>query len=143
MSIPLSGDIHGSEPDTCAGRERARTRVDIVVETIQARRRIDARILLRSALETFERLGATPWAERARTELRATGESVAKPGVSVRDQLTPQELQITRLAAGGASNPEIAGQLFLSRKTVEYHLHKVFTKLGIAGRLELVKLDIG
>ena len=90
----------------------------------------------------FERLGAAPWSERARAELRATGESVAKPGIAARDRLTPQELQITRLAAGGASNPEIAGQLFMSRKTVEYHLHKAFTKLGIAGRLELVKLDL-
>ena len=56
---------------------------------------------------------------------------------------SPPGLQITRLAAGGASNPEIAGQLFVSRKTVEYHLHKAFTKLGIAGRRELVKLDLG
>jgi DNA-binding CsgD family transcriptional regulator len=123
--------------------DHARTQLCLGEALRRARRRIDARILLRLALETFERLGATPWAERARTQLRASGVSVAKPGVAVRDQLTPQELQITRLAAGGASNPEIAGQLFLSRKTVEYHLHKVFTKLGIAGRLELVKLDLG
>jgi DNA-binding CsgD family transcriptional regulator len=123
--------------------DHARTQLCLGEALRRARRRIDARILLRLALEMFERLGATPWAERARTQLRASGVSVAKPGVAVRDQLTPQELQITRLAAGGASNPEIAGQLFLSRKTVEYHLHKVFTKLGIAGRLELVKLDLG
>jgi DNA-binding CsgD family transcriptional regulator/tetratricopeptide (TPR) repeat protein len=122
--------------------DQARTQLCFGEALRRARRRIDARVQLRSALATFERLGAAPWADRARAELRATGESVAKPGIAVRDRLTPQELQITRLAAGGASNPEIAGQLFVSRKTVEYHLHKVFTKLGIAGRLELVKLDL-
>jgi DNA-binding NarL/FixJ family response regulator len=84
-----------------------------------------------------------PWAERARAELRATGETVGAPGKARRDRLTPQELQISRLAAGGASNPEIARQLFLSRKTVEYHLHKVFTKLDISGRWELARLDLG
>jgi DNA-binding CsgD family transcriptional regulator len=123
--------------------DQARTQLCFGEALRRARRRIDARTQLRSALETFDRLGAAPWAERARAELRATGESVARPGSAPRDRLTPQELQITRLAAGGASNPEIAGQLFVSRKTVEYHLHNVFTKLGIAGRLELVRLDLG
>jgi DNA-binding CsgD family transcriptional regulator/tetratricopeptide (TPR) repeat protein len=123
--------------------DQARTQLCFGEALRRERRRIDARTQLRSALETFDRLGAAPWAERARAELRATGESVARPGSAPRDRLTPQELQITRLAAGGASNPEIAGQLFVSRKTVEYHLHNVFTKLGIAGRLELVRLDLG
>ena len=122
--------------------DQARTQLCFGEALRRARRRINARMQLRSALETFDRLGAAPWAERARAELRATGESVARPGSAPRDRLTPQELQITRLAADGASNPEIAGQLFLSRKTVEYHLHNVFTKLGIAGRLELAKLDL-
>jgi len=122
--------------------DHARTQLCFGEALRRARRRTDARVQLREALGRFDRLGAVPWADRARAELRATGESVAKPGIAVRDRLTPQELQITRLAAAGASNPEIAGQLFVSRKTVEYHLHKVFSKLGIAGRLELVKLDL-
>jgi len=93
-------------------------------------------------VETFDRLGAEPWAERARSELRASGESVVRSADPLHVRLTPQELQISRLAARGASNLEIAAQLFVSRKTVEYHLHKVFTKLGITGRLELVKLRL-
>ena len=99
-----------------------------------------ARLALRAAAEAFDRAGTAPWADRARAELRATGETLGPRQATGWDRLTPQELQITRLAAGGASNPEIATQLFLSRKTVEYHLHKVFTKLGVGGRGELARL---
>jgi DNA-binding NarL/FixJ family response regulator len=101
---------------------------------------VEARAALRAAAEAFDRAGAAPWAERARVELRATGETLGRRQEPDWRRLTPQELQISRLVARGASNPEIATQLFLSRKTVEYHLHKVFTKLGVGGRLELARL---
>jgi len=106
----------------------------------RARRKTEARVQLRSALERFEALGAAPWADRAAAELRATGESARKRDVSTLDELTPQELQIARLVAEGGRNREIAGQLFLSPKTVEYHLRKVFQKLEISSRTELAKL---
>ena len=80
-----------------------------------------------------------PWAGRAEAELRATGETVRKRDPSHCDQLTPQELQIAGLVAEGLTNREIAAQLFLSPRTVDYHLRKVFTKLGIASRTELVR----
>ena len=103
------------------------------------RRRKEARTHLRAAAEEFDRLGAKPWQKRAEAELRATGETARKREPSTLGQLTPQELQIAQLAAEGYTNPEIAGQLFLSPRTVEYHLHKVFSKLGIAGRNELIR----
>jgi DNA-binding CsgD family transcriptional regulator len=106
------------------------------------RRRAEARTHLRAACEAFERLGAVPWAESARTELRATGETARKRDPSTVSQLTPQELQIVRLVAEGATNREVAGQLFLSPRTVDYHLHKVFTKLGLSSRAELVRLSL-
>ena len=90
------------------------------------------------ALDSFELLGAGAWAERARIELRASGETARKRTPSAIDQLTPQELQITRLVAEGATNKEVAARLFLSPRTVDYHLRKVFTKLGISSRSELI-----
>jgi DNA-binding CsgD family transcriptional regulator len=109
----------------------------------RARRRADARGHLRSALEAFERLGAAPWAERARSELRASGETARRREPSTRQQLTPQELQVARLAVEGLSNREIAARLFVSRHTVGYHLHNVYAKLGIASRADLRQLDQG
>jgi DNA-binding CsgD family transcriptional regulator len=100
-------------------------------------RRVDAREQLRSAHDTFMRAGAEAFAERARRELAATGETVLKRTAETRDVLTPQEGQIARLAAEGQTNPEIGAQLFISPRTVEYHLRKVFTKLGISSRREL------
>jgi len=120
--------------------EHARTRLLYGEHLRRSRRRADARPHLRAALATFEHLGAKPWAERARGELRATGETARKRDPSTIDQLTPQELQIARFVSEGASNREVAGKLFLSPRTVEYHLHKVFTKLGIASRGELARL---
>ncbi|MEC3916831.1 helix-turn-helix transcriptional regulator [Nocardia sp. CDC160] len=105
------------------------------------RRRADARVQLRRAVETFERLGAELWAERARTELRATGEITdSTPTTDLRAALTPQELQVVRLAATGATNKEIAARLFLSPKTVGHHLYRAFPKLGVASRMELARL---
>jgi DNA-binding CsgD family transcriptional regulator len=104
------------------------------------RRRADARDHLRAAIEGYEQLGAEVWAERARVELRATGETARKRDPSTATQLTPQELQIARLVGAGNSNKDVATQLFLSPRTVEYHLAKVFTKLGITSRADLIGL---
>jgi DNA-binding CsgD family transcriptional regulator len=100
-------------------------------------RRVDAREQLRAAYEQFTEVGNEAYAERARRELLATGETVRKRCVETLDELTPQETQIARLAAGGNTNPEIGAQLFLSPRTVEWHLRKVFGKLGISSRREL------
>jgi DNA-binding CsgD family transcriptional regulator len=100
-------------------------------------RRVDAREQLRAAYEMLTALGMEAFAERARRELLATGETVRKRTVETLDDLTPQEAQIAHLAAGGLTNPEIGGQLFLSPRTVEWHLRKVFGKLGIGSRKEL------
>jgi len=100
-------------------------------------RRLDAREHLRAAHETFNRIGGEVFAERARRELLATGETVRKRTVETPDVLTAQEMQIARLAGDHQTNTEIASQLFISPRTVEYHLSKVFTKLGISSRREL------
>jgi DNA-binding CsgD family transcriptional regulator len=100
-------------------------------------RRIEARAELRAAHDLLTAIGMEAFAERARRELMATGEKVRKRSVERRDQLTPQEEQIARLVRDGLSNPEIAAQLFLSARTVEWHLRKVFSKLGISSRREL------
>jgi DNA-binding CsgD family transcriptional regulator len=105
-------------------------------------RRKQARAHLRSALDAFERLGAGAWAERARAELRASGETARRRSPTAIDQLTPQELQITRLVAEGATNKEVAARLFLSPRTIDYHLRKVFTKLGISSRAELIRSGV-
>jgi DNA-binding CsgD family transcriptional regulator len=103
----------------------------------RAGRRVDAREQLRAAQTTFDRIGAQGFGERARRELSATGETVRKRTDETRDDLTPQEQQIASLAAEGHTNPEIGAQLFLSPRTVEWHLRKVFMKLGIRSRREL------
>jgi DNA-binding CsgD family transcriptional regulator/tetratricopeptide (TPR) repeat protein len=100
-------------------------------------RRVDAREQLRAAHDAFGSIGADAFAERARNELVSTGEKVRKRTVETRDELTAQEAQIARLAAGGQTNPEIGAQLFLSPRTVEWHLRKVFSKLGINSRRQL------
>ena len=100
-------------------------------------RRLDARRELRAAHETLSGIGADAFAERARRELVATGETVRKRTAETRDDLTAQEAQIARLAVDGCTNPEIGARLFISPRTVEYHLRKVFTKLGIRSRKDL------
>src|SRR6266513_511492 len=100
-------------------------------------RRVDAREQLRVAYAMLAGMGMEAFAERARRELLATGETVRKRTVETLDELTPQEVQVTRLAAGGQTNPEIGAQLFLSPRTVEWHLGKVFGKLGVGSRMRL------
>ena len=100
-------------------------------------RRVDARTHLRSAHDQLTAIGMQAFAERAKNELLATGETVRKRTVETRDDLTAQERQIAQLARDGLSNPEIGARLFLSPRTVEWHLRKVFTKLGLRSRREL------
>jgi DNA-binding CsgD family transcriptional regulator len=103
------------------------------------RRRLDARAELRTAYELFRDFGVDAFAERARIELEATGERARKRSVETLGQLTPQELQIARLAAEGHTNKEIANRLFISASTVEYHLRKAFRKLGVTSRGQLAR----
>ncbi|MBH1939203.1 AAA family ATPase [Streptomyces sp. AV19] len=131
-----------------AGRpfEEARTELLFGEWLRRARRRTEARPRLRNALEAFECLGAVPWAERARGELRAVGETASAAPAARPDPLavlTPQERQVVRLAAAGTSNRDIAARLFLSPRTVEYHLYKAYPKLGVGSRRELAALADG
>ncbi len=100
-------------------------------------RRVDAREQLRGAHDAFSGMGSVAFAERARSELLATGETLRRRAPETRDQLTAQEAQVARLAGDGHTNAEIGAQLFLSPRTVEYHLHKVFVKLDVSSRKEL------
>ena len=106
------------------------------------RRRVDARPHLRAALEVFADLGAEPWAERARQELRASGETARKRDVTTTGNLTPQERQTALLVGAGLGNRDIAARLFLSPRTVEYHLSNAYQKLGVRSRGELAQLRL-
>ena len=119
--------------------QRARTELLYGEWLRRERRRTDARGHLRAALDRFRQLGAAPWAGRAEAELRATGETVRRSEPGALAQLTPQERKIAGLVTDGLTNRDIAAQLYLSPRTVDYHLRKVFTKLGIASRTELVR----
>jgi DNA-binding CsgD family transcriptional regulator len=101
------------------------------------RRTAEARGPLRAARDAFDALGAELWGERARQELRASGESSRRRTPDTLDELTPQELQIAQMAAAGLSNREIGQRLYLSHRTVESHLYRVFPKLGITSRADL------
>jgi len=118
--------------------ERARLRLNWGERLRRSGRRIDAREHLRAAHDVFELLGAEPWAERARIELRASGETARRRNPSTLDELTPQELQVLREIAAGATYRQAAENLFLSPKTIEYHLHKIYRKLDVRSRQELV-----
>ena len=119
--------------------ERARTELLYGEWLRRKRKRTEARGHLRAAADLFLALGAHPWAQRAEAELRATGETTRKRTLPALGQLTPQELKIARLVAEGLTNRDIAAQLFLSPRTIDYHLHKIFTKLGITSRAELIR----
>jgi DNA-binding CsgD family transcriptional regulator len=120
--------------------EHARTQLAYGERLRRLRRRRDSREHLHRALETFERLGARPWAERARAELRASGERLRPRKPTAHEQLTPQELQVSLAAADGLTNKEIGARLFLSPKTVEFHLGRAYRKLDVRSRAELIKL---
>jgi DNA-binding CsgD family transcriptional regulator len=116
--------------------ERARTQLSFGERLRRARQRTQSRIHLHDALEAFERLGAVPWVRRAQAELRATGETVRRDTEAVQ-RLTPQELQVALVVGRGASNREAAAALFLSQKTIEYHLSNIYRKANIHSRTEL------
>ena len=108
----------------------------------RSRRRTDARTQLRAALDVLTEVGAQPWADRARQELRASGETARKRDPSTALQLTPQEQQVASLVSRGHSNADVAARLFLSRRTVEFHLSNAYQKLGIRSRGDLVQLAL-
>lgn len=121
--------------------EKARTQLALGERLRRAKQRAEAREPLTQALDEFERLGAKPWAERARTELRATGGAAGgRRAPAAADQLTPHELQIAVLVAQGMTNREAAAALFLSPKTIEYHLGQIYRKLDVRGRAQLARL---
>ncbi|TMR92701.1 LuxR C-terminal-related transcriptional regulator [Nonomuraea basaltis] len=122
--------------------DEARTRLVYGEWLRRTRRRAEARGQLQAAMEAFDRLGAVPWSDRAAAELRATGHSLPDHACAgdPLGVLTPQELQVVRLAVTGASNREIGAQLFLSPRTVASHLYKAFPKLGVSSRAELTRL---
>ena len=134
LALSLHG-ASGSSPFAAA-----RTRLLYGERLRRARRRVDARIQLRAAIETFDALGAGRWSERARAELEATGETIARRDLTAPEKLTPQELQIALQVATGMSNREAAEALFLSPKTVEFHLTRVYRKLDVNSRAELIRL---
>jgi DNA-binding CsgD family transcriptional regulator len=147
----LQDDVHAEDHYVEAIERLARTRVAVDLARAhllygewlrRQRQRLDARHELRTAHEMFTGFGMEAFAERARVELRASGETARKRTVDTLDQLTPQESQVARLAAKGSTNREIAAQLFISPNTVEYHLHKAFRKLGVKTRTQLAQLKL-
>jgi DNA-binding NarL/FixJ family response regulator len=122
--------------------DQARTALLYGEHLRRERRRVDAREPLRAAVEAFDRLGADTWAERARSELRATGETARKRVPSSLERLTRQELQVVRAVGQGTTNREVAAQLFISPRTVDHHLRSIFQKLGISSRAELVRMAV-
>ncbi len=122
--------------------DRARTELAFGEHLRRARRRVDAREHLRTALALSEELGAAPWAERAAQELRASGETARRRDVTTATELTPQERQVTDLVRQGLSNRDAAARLFVSPRTVDFHLRNVYSKLGVASRAELAALPL-
>jgi DNA-binding CsgD family transcriptional regulator len=122
--------------------DRARTHLALGEHLRRARRRVDAREHLRAALAVFDDLGAAPWSERAAQELRASGETARRRDVSTATELTPQERQVAALVRQGLSNRDAAARLFVSPRTVDFHLRNVFSKLGVTSRAELAALPL-
>jgi DNA-binding CsgD family transcriptional regulator len=122
------------------GFDSARTSLVYGERLRRARRRVDAREQIRGAIATFDELGASPWSERARVELEASGASIPRRDPTAPEKLTPQELQIALQVAEGKTNREIAVALFLSPKTIEFHLTRVYRKLELHSRAELIRL---
>jgi DNA-binding CsgD family transcriptional regulator len=148
----LSDDAHAQEQfeqairhaDAAARRfDQARIHLGYGEYLRRARRRVDARVHLRTALDVFDDLGATRWATRAEHELRASGETARRRDVTTATQLTAQERQVAALVRQGLSNRDAAAQLFLSPRTVDFHLRNVFSKLGLSSRAELAALQLG
>ena len=140
----LLGDDESRYRESIERLERSRAALELARSRLlygewlrRENRRTDARERLRDAHESFSQMGAQAFAERARRELLATGETARRITPDRRDALTPQEIQVARLARDGHTNPEIGAQLFVSPRTVEYHLHKVFRKLDVSSRKEL------
>ena len=129
--------------DSSRRPDRARTQLAFGEYLRRSRRRTDAREHLKAALETFEDLDATRWAERARQELRASGETARRREPSTTADLTAQERHVATLVRQGLNNRDVAAQLFVSPRTVDFHLRNLFAKLGISSRTELVALDLG
>lgn len=128
--------LHDDEPSAF---ERARTHLCYGERLRRAGQRRAARAQLESAVDAFDRVGAEPWAERARIELRASGARLQRRDPTDAERLTPQELQIAQFIADGLTNRDIAGRLFLSPKTVEFHLTRIYRKLEIHSRAELMR----
>ena len=122
--------------------DAARVRLQYGQHLRREGQRVAAREQLRMALERFEALGAEPWAERARAELRASGETARRRTPEAAATLTPQERQIARLVGQGLTNKEVAAQLYLSPRTIDAHLRGVFAKLGIDSRRALRDMPI-
>jgi DNA-binding NarL/FixJ family response regulator len=122
--------------------DRARTELAFGEYLRRARRRVDAREHLRTALALFEELGAGPLAERAAQELRASGETARRRDVSTATELTPQERQVAALVRQGLSNRDAAAQLFVSPRTVDFHLRNIFAKTQVSSRAELAALRL-
>ena len=147
LSAGAAADRHFAEAlslHSQSGRPFDRARTELLYGEALRRtgRRSNARVHLRAALTAFEQLGAAPWADRALAELRVSGETARRRDPSTLDQLTPQELQIVRFVSEGATNREVAAQLFLSPRTIDYHLRQIFTKLDISSRAELIRLRL-
>jgi DNA-binding CsgD family transcriptional regulator len=128
--------LHAETPDSF---ETARTHLAYGARLRRSRHRVRAREHLHEALDAFDRLGPTPWADLARAELAATGETARRRDPSTIDDLTPQELQIALLLSGGRTTREAAATLFLSPKTIEYHLRSIYRKLGVNSRDALAR----